>query len=70
MTYQPDPDEPICSSGKRPFRTEERAKGELARSVNRRARDSGYRPGKTEKRVYQCPACEWWHLTSKRRGRG
>lgn len=66
----PDPDAPMCSSGKRPFRTEEEAlKGLRTARYLRNTSHSGYRPGDVEEAVYQCEACDWWHLTSSSRAR-
>lgn len=62
-----DPDAPMCTSGKRPFRTEEAARYQLGRAKQRRAMTDGSKPGQVERRAYQCPGCEWWHLTAKRK---
>jgi len=60
-----DSDAPLCSSGKRPFRTEELAVKALEGSRWIRQHGDGARvPGEAEKRVFECPACRWWHLTS------
>lgn len=70
-----DPDAPLCSSGKRPFRTEAQARHSLvgARAVRSRDDVPARRPGVTEAKYYHCPACGWWHLSSTtgkvRRGR-
>ncbi|WP_186343712.1 hypothetical protein [Streptomyces sp. CFMR 7] len=45
-----------CLTGKRRYRNRLDARIALA---NTRRRDHG------EKRVYQCPGCHGWHLTSK-----
>lgn len=68
-----EPDAPLCSSGKRPFRTQEAALRSLgaARHV-RRVGDTPRLPGCVEQGVFECPACQWWHITSstgkRRRG--
>lgn len=69
----PDPDAPLCASGKRPFRTEELALQNLRRATYLRRHSPGYKPGRVESGVYECPTCDWWHLTSapnKRTRRG
>lgn len=61
----PDRDAPMCSSGKRPFRTEAEVAKELrAAQRSRSAGNTGYRPGSVEQGYYQCEACHWWHLRS------
>jgi len=69
------PDAPVCTSGKRPIRTEEQARRLLAaarRQAERGDRAGRYVDGGTEGDVYLCKACTWWHLTGanrrKRRG--
>jgi hypothetical protein len=64
------PDAPLCSSGKRPFRTEEEAT-KILRAVRWVRHDShaGYRPGCIEEGVYRCRTCSWWHLTSSNKPR-
>ena len=66
----PDPDAPMCTSGKRPFRTEDEALTQL-RNAQRLRRDqhTGYRPDSVEESAYQCGACLWWHLTSSSKAR-
>lgn len=61
-----DPQAPLCSSGKRPFRTEAQARRQLAGARATRDRDDApaRRPGITEAGCYHCPACDWWHLSS------
>lgn len=58
-------DGPICTSGKRPFATEELARAELGKAQWRRRQGPGYKPGRVETRTYECPACGAWHLTAK-----
>lgn len=64
-----DPDAPLCSSGKRPFRTEAQARAKLNSARAMRRNDDGVarRPGVTEAGYYRCPACDWWHLRSTTR---
>lgn len=59
----------MCSSGKRPFRTEEHAQHSLGSARAMRRRDDGpaRRPGVTEAGYYRCSACDWWHLRSTTR---
>lgn len=66
----PEPDAPLCASGKHPFRTRDEALAGL-RSARflRRTNHTGYRPGCIEEDVYECGVCRWWHLTSSRRPR-
>ena len=61
-----DPAAPLCSSGKRPFRTEAQARRQLAGARAARQLDNApaRRPGVVEARCYHCPACDWWHLSS------
>jgi hypothetical protein len=62
-----DPDAPICTSGKRPFRTETEARANLrnARHLRTANPDGGRVPGSKEQGVYQCAGCGWWHLNSR-----
>lgn len=55
---------PICSSGKRGFATEERAKAELRKARHYRWQDrhGGRTPGRTEKSYYECHVCHHYHL--------
>jgi hypothetical protein len=62
-----EPDAPMCATGKRPFRTEEAARDQLAQARGRRANYAGQKPGRVETAVYQCPSCQWWHLTANPR---
>lgn len=69
----PDPDAPLCSSGKRPFRTRELADKALSGARHLRANmGPGRVPGSVEADVFECPVCRWWHLSSatgsRRRG--
>jgi hypothetical protein len=65
-----DPDAPLCSSGKRPFRDEEAAtKGLRVARYLRHDSHVGYRPDCIEEGVYECGVCHWWHLTSSSRPR-
>lgn len=66
LTPRFDPDAPLCSSGKRAFRTEQAARTQLIRAqwVRRTDPGGGRRPGRVECGCYLCPACGWWHLTS------
>lgn len=59
-----DPDAPLCTSGKRPFRTQEQAEGILRHVRHRRAVEHAGRLHDVECAVYECPVCHWWHLTS------
>lgn len=66
----PDPDAPLCSSGKHPFRTEAEAlKGLRSARWLRQNQHTGYRPGDVEEGAYECPVCHWWHLTSSNKPR-
>jgi len=70
MKLDIDPDAPLCTSGKRPFRDEESARKTLATArYLRNSNHTGYRPGCVEEGVYECEACGWWHLTSSARPR-
>lgn len=64
-----DPDAPLCSSGKRPFRTEDQARRSLAGARKVRRNDDGpsRRPGTVEAGYYRCGGCGWWHLRSTTR---
>lgn len=69
----PDADAPLCSSGKRPFRTEELALKALSGARHLRRDGEAQRvPGSVEADVFECPVCRWWHLSSatgsRRRG--
>ena len=56
------PADGYCSiARKRMYATEEKAKEALA-VARRRGESKG---GQIEKRVYQCPWCSGWHLTSQ-----
>lgn len=73
MKIELDPDAPLCSSGKRPFKTEELALRSLAAArFVRRTGDRPRLPGCVEQGVFECGVCGWWHLTSatgkRRRG--
>lgn len=59
----------MCSSGKRPFRTEADARYSLAgaRALRRRDDAPSRRPGVTEAGYYRCSGCGWWHLRSSTR---
>ena len=61
-------DAPLCSSGKRPFRTEEDAARGLANARKCQAQERG-RTGQVEAAAYRCPACSLWHLSSSTRAR-
>ena len=53
----------LCrSTGKRVYPTERRARVELVGAV---VAFNGGRRHRREQRVYQCPSCKGWHLTSK-----
>jgi hypothetical protein len=54
----------VCATGKRAFPTERAAKARL--DLIRR---SPRRTGKVPRRVYQCPLCPGWHLTTRKGGR-
>lgn len=67
-----DPTLPVCSSGKRPHRTEADARAAL-RHV-RRLRSGGggdrqRRPGHVEGLLYECDACQHWHLAERETGK-
>jgi hypothetical protein len=66
----PDPDAPLCTSGKRPYRTEELARRAMlgARSA-RHEQHNGSKPGDVEEDVRRCPACSWFHVTSSNKPR-
>lgn len=70
MKLDLDPDAPLCSSGKRPFRTEDQALRSLsgARWVRRNG-DTPRLPGCVEEGAYECHVCHWWHLRSSNRPR-
>ena len=51
-----------CPSGKRPYPTERDARVELVGAGVDRNRGRCHRK---ECRVYECPLCGWFHLTSK-----
>jgi len=51
-----------CPSGKRKYATESQARTELVGALVGANSGDGKRH---EKRVYECPACGHWHLTSK-----
>jgi hypothetical protein len=53
-----------CPSGKRKYATESQARTELVGALVGANSGDGKRH---EKRVYECPACGRWHLTSKPR---
>lgn len=66
----PEPDAPLCASGKRPYRTEELArKAMLGARVSRHRQHNGSMPGDVEEAVRPCKACSWWHVTSSTRPR-
>lgn len=62
-----DPDSPLCSSGKRGFRTEAEVRFRLCAARRLRTADplGGRRPLHKECGYYRCPGCGWWHLTSR-----
>jgi len=51
----------MCPTSKRSYRT--RRKAIVALDQLRTRRDKGY--GRSERRVYRCPHCGEWHLTSQ-----
>ena len=51
-----------CPHGKRKYAAESQARTELVGALLGRNSGDGKRH---EKRVYECPACAHWHLTSK-----
>lgn len=60
-----DPNEPICSSGKRGFPDRAAAEENLRKVRAARAEGhAGRRADAAESAVYECPACHWWHLSS------
>jgi hypothetical protein len=66
----PDPDAPICTSGKRPHRTEELARKAMTGArISRGRQHNGSMPGDVEEAVRECKACGWWHVTSSSRPR-
>lgn len=66
----PEPDAPICASGKHPFRTsEEASRGLRAAQYLRHNHGPGYKPGCIEADVIECKSCGWFHLTSAKRPR-
>lgn len=66
----PDPDAPLCPTGKRPHRTEELAlRAMRSARASRRRQHNGSKPGDVEEAVLECKACEWWHVTSSDRPR-
>lgn len=58
-------DAPICSSGHIPIRTEEEAQLALRRTQRMRSqsKNSGRKPGESERDYIACKACGWYHLT-------
>ena len=69
----PEPDAPLCASGKRPYRTEELARRAMTGArLSRHRQHNGSMPGDVESAVRRCPACHWFHVTSathaRRRG--
>lgn len=61
-------DLPICSSGKRAFKTEGEVKRQLdLAQVRRRNNGPGYKKGCVEAGYYECCGCKCWHLTSEKR---
>lgn len=63
----PGPDAPLCSSGKRPFRTEEEADRALRAAQTLRRNGSQQRvPTHVEQKAYLCHVCSWWHLASSK----
>lgn len=56
---------PMCSSGKRAYRTEDEARTALAGARSFRKLDVGYKRGHIESRHYRCKGCGFWHLTSR-----
>lgn len=62
-----DPESPLCSSGKRGYRTEDLARRMLART--RAMCDGGLCPNRAGRTCYRCTGCGWWHLTSAVRRR-
>jgi len=60
-------DAPMCTSGKRPYRTEEEVQRALRGAQAMRQqhdRNQARRPGVVEKGVYECAVCHWWHMES------
>jgi hypothetical protein len=53
----------MCA-GKRRFPTHEQAQMALVEAILRRNRGS---PNRSECRLYHCPLCKGWHLTSRPR---
>lgn len=53
----------MCATGKYPFETEHDARVALCGAFV--ARNLGHKTNRRETRVYECPACGRWHLTSK-----
>lgn len=52
-----------CPSGKRRFATEQYARAQLVGALIAKNRGKNQR---RETRIYQCPLCEGWHLTSRK----
>lgn len=52
-----------CPSGK--ARYKDRLSARMALAFASRKHADNNRP-KTERRIYRCPACQGWHLTSRR----
>lgn len=52
-----------CPSGKIRYRSELNAERALAKALLDNW--SGRRPWRKEQRVYRCPKCTYWHLTSR-----
>lgn len=60
---------PICTSGKRPYKTQRDAEMAISSGKRRRERDpesdrfQGRSSGANS--LYRCPTCGWYHLRSK-----
>lgn len=66
----PDPDAPLCPSGKRPHRDEDAALRAMRTARAARIRQhNGSKPGDIEEGVHECPICRWFHVTSSSRPR-
>lgn len=50
-----------CKTGKRRFATDQLARAELVGALIAKNRGKNQR---RERRIYECPACRGWHLTS------
>jgi hypothetical protein len=70
MRLAVDPDAPLCSSGKHPYRDKEAARKGLRTARHLRGVSHvGYRPDCVEEGFYECGACKWFHLTSSTKPR-